>query len=168
MIRTTTRRSARYLLAAGALAAGVTLIAPAVPASSAAPAAVPLCFGRPATKVVARAGEHTRGTPGDDVIVGFNGDGTQGRDDTIEGLGGNDRICSLGGNDRVLGDDGNDMIAGGANSDGLLGGRGNDVIGCGIDFSTTPDVDVGDGGPGVDSLNFGPQQADCEVVRSIP
>lgn len=112
-----------------------------------------LCGGLVPT-ITATSGVLTRGTPGDDVIVG-----TESRD-VINGLGGNDTICGLGGNDTILGGDGDDTILGGdgndsvwagAGEDEVLGGTGVDRIRAGEGDDTVfggPDRDVilGDGG----------------------
>ncbi len=81
----------------------------------------PTCFGRSATIVVSE-GERTRGTPGNDVIVG-----TRAADD-IRGGGGDDVICGLEGDDDIRGGGGDDLIAGGPGDDRLIGGRGRDEL----------------------------------------
>jgi hypothetical protein len=65
----------------------------------------PSCRGKIST--IAARGGHTRGTPGNDVIVGRHGT------DQINGRGGNDIVCGNGGNDRVRGGGGNDSTSGG-------------------------------------------------------
>ncbi len=79
------------------------------------------CFGLPAT-IFATAGEPTRGSSANDVIVGTDGP------DAIWGGGGDDRICGLGGADDVRGDAGRDQISGGPGPDKLRGGRGADLL----------------------------------------
>ncbi|MDP5183793.1 calcium-binding protein [Blastococcus sp. BMG 814] len=106
-----------------------TVMAPA----TAAQAATPLCFGKPATIV---------GTAGADVLVGQSGVA-----DVIYGAGGDDRIvggdfysddavpglaadllCGGPGADAVTGGPGNDKINGGDGNDVVNGGRGADVV----------------------------------------
>lgn len=86
------------------------------------PTQTPLtCAGRQPT-IVAVAGRHTTGTPGDDVIVGTAGD------DVIDGRGGSDTICAGGGDDEVRGSTGNDRLYGNGGDDLVLGGDGNDYV----------------------------------------
>lgn len=96
-------------------------------------AAVPLCFGKPATIV---------GTAGPDVLVGQSGVA-----DVIWGGGGDDRIvggeyysdddvpgraadllCGETGNDNVYGGPGHDKLNGGDGDDEVDGGYGNDTV----------------------------------------
>ncbi len=99
------------------------------------------CGGAEAT-IVATAGTPTRGTSGDDVIVG-SADG-----DKIKGGGGNDSVCAGGGNDKVSGGAGNDKVKGGGGNDKLNGGPGNDKL---------------NGGRGKDKINGGPGKDRCRV-----
>jgi len=109
--------------------------AAALPA--AAQAAFPLqvtCFGEVATPgfTGTAAGETIHGTPGNDVILGWQGD------DIIYGNGGRDRICGGEGDDVIYGGPGGDSLDGdwdndrvfgqGGNDGYLLGGDGNDVL----------------------------------------
>lgn len=120
----------------------------------------PRCGGRPAT-IVAKPGQTTVGTSGDDVIVGTSGH------DVIRGGGGNDVICARGGDDSVSGGDGNDRISGGGGKDRLSGNgdrdrisgnSGNDRISGGDDRDRLNGGDGNDrisGGRGKDSLSGG-------------
>jgi uncharacterized repeat protein (TIGR01451 family) len=62
------------------------------------------------------------GTPGDDILVGAEGN------DVICGLGGDDRISAGDGDDIVYGDAGDDRILGGAGNDRLDGRAGDDRV----------------------------------------
>ncbi len=77
------------------------------------------CAGKHATIVA--AGGTTKGTGGDDVIVG------SGDNDKIKGKGGKDRICGKGGKDKLKGGGGNDTLKGGGGKDKLNGGPGTDT-----------------------------------------
>lgn len=76
----------------------------------------PSCFGRQPT--ILATGGRTKGTAGDDVILGSAGV------DTIDGRGGNDRICGGGGKDALKGGAGDDLLDGGAGADSCDGGPG--------------------------------------------
>jgi hemolysin type calcium-binding protein len=78
----------------------------------------PKCDGKTAN--VPTTGKKTKGTKGDDVIVGRHGK------DRINGKGGRDRICSGGGDDKVNGGPGDDEISGGQGRDDKHGGDGSD------------------------------------------
>lgn len=91
------------------------------------------CFGRAAT-IVARPGQVTVGTSGNDVIVGTSGA------DEIRGRGGDDLVCAGGGNDVVHGGRGRDTVDLGAGHDTGRGGPGADHV---------------MGGPGDDTLRGG-------------
>lgn len=104
---------------AGGVVIALAVLAALLSAASGARAQPPQCFGRDAT-IVARAGQVTFGTNGNDVIVG-----TPGADD-IRALAGNDRICSRGGPDRVDGGPGRDRIDTGGGADTATGGAGRD------------------------------------------
>ena len=111
----------------------------------------PTCFGQPAT-IVAVAGQPTRGTPGDDVIVGTAGA------DRISGRGGDDLICGLGGDDVIRAGAGDDLVAGGSGNDEIGGGRGLDRLdgGRGRDrVSGGPGADIVGGNGGWDELDGG-------------
>ena len=102
------------------------------------PAAGPVkrCKGKKATG--------SRGTRGNDVIVG-----TAGRNKINAGAG-NDLVCARGGNDRVRGGAGRDRLFGEGGKDRLLGQAGKDtLIGGG-------GADTLRGGPGKDRLRGGP------------
>jgi hypothetical protein len=86
------------------------------------------------------AGDTLIGNPAHDLLVGGAGD------DTIRGLGGDDVIDGLGGADLLEGGAGNDQITGGAGRDRVLGGTGDDVL-----ELRDGEVDVANGGPGMDS-----------------
>ena len=97
---------------------GIGAVVVAQGASWPAAAAVPTCFGQPATIVGTDGRDVLDGMAGPDVIVGGKGR------DTIRGLGGDDKICagpnklSLTQNgapryEEVFGGDGNDQIRGG-------------------------------------------------------
>jgi Ca2+-binding RTX toxin-like protein len=113
----------------GLVALLVSVLAPA----TASHAAVPTCFGQPATWV---------GTPGDDTVgVHQLGDQavvvTLGGDDTVRLGPGDNLVCTGSGNDSVFARSGNDEIATGSGNDEVAGQRGNDTI---------------LGGPGADAL----------------
>ena len=82
------------------------------------------------------------GSAFDDVLVGFNQQGTSGDVYTniFYGGGGNDFIDGLGGNDTLFGGGDNDTVFGGAGDDSLSGDAGNDTL---------------DGGAGDDTLSGG-------------
>jgi hypothetical protein len=109
-------RSKRLLALAPAIVLVIGILV--VPAS----AAVPRCFGEPATIVGTDGRDRLRGTPGRDVIHGRAGN------DNIRGLAGNDLLCGGGGSDLVVGNDGRDRLHGGAFGDGLQPGAGNDIV----------------------------------------
>jgi Ca2+-binding RTX toxin-like protein len=79
----------------------------------------PMCNGYSAKDMVIAS---TKGTAGNDIIVGTEGD------DKIDGLTGNDMICGLDGNDQIGGGPGNDFIRGGLGNDRLNGGSGADTL----------------------------------------
>ena len=109
------RRALLAPLATVALAGAAVGMAP--PA-----AAVPSCFGRPATIVGTAGADHIAGTSGPDVIAGLGGG------DVIGGFRAADRICGGPGADDIDGGGGNDRIAGGAGNDVLSGDTGDDII----------------------------------------
>ncbi len=127
----------------------------------AAPGNPPMCGGAAAT-IVAVAGVPTRGTSGDDVIVGSGGG------DRIKGGGGNDSVCAGGGRDRVSGGGGDDSVRGGGGRDRLKGGGGNDALkgGPGGDrIKGGGGNDALKGGPGGDRLSGGPGRDRCDAKR---
>ncbi|MBF9234162.1 calcium-binding protein [Microvirga alba] len=99
------------------------------------------------------------GDLGDDSLLGGTGN------DRLDGGKGNDYLSGDTGNDRLYGDDGNDIIYGGDGADLLSGGAGDDVLdggvdlfrdnlfgGAGDDVITVHDLDIAQGGTGVDTL----------------
>lgn len=118
-----------------AVAATTVLLTTAALAVAPASAAVPTCFGEPATIV---------GTRGDDVLKGTDG---------------RDVIAGLRGNDVIRGRAGNDLLCGGAGIDYLYGGSGRDKLsgdeGYYNEFEPGPGNDYVDGGPGpFDDINY--------------
>jgi Ca2+-binding RTX toxin-like protein len=112
---------------------GLIALAPVGVPSTAAGAATPSCFGRPATIV---------GTDGPDRLVGQSGVAdviyAGGGDDTVEGgdfyeddaVPGTapDLLCGGPGNDHIDGGPGDDKINGGDGNDEVNGGRGADLV----------------------------------------
>lgn len=96
-------------------------------------------------------GSDVYGRGGDDWIYGSGGY------DYLKGEGGNDTIYGRQGNDKILGGDGNDRLNGETGSDELEGGNGDDRIDGGT-FSNSGDVDVCNGGPGIDTF------LNCEII----
>jgi Tol biopolymer transport system component len=112
----------------------------------------PRCLGRRATIVAAPGGGLTRGTRGNDVIVG------SGRADSISSGGGRDLVCSRGGDDRVGTGAGADRVSTGPGDDRVTTGSGADNVnpGSGRDRVST--------GPGKDQLGLADSardRADC-------
>lgn len=111
------------------------------------------CGGKRATIVSTYSREEINGTPGDDVIVAYDGR------HTINGGGGNDRICVFGGGDDIInGGEGNDYIASGEANDTIDGGPGRDIIRGGAGNDTIGGGDGNDmvfGGAGDDTLDGG-------------
>jgi Ca2+-binding RTX toxin-like protein len=99
----------RLLVVASALGLAVLFMPLPAPAQ----AAVPTCFGRPATIV---------GTNGNDTIYGTK------LPDVIASLGGADVVHALAGDDLVCGGDGNDIVFDGYGSDAIDGGNGVDTV----------------------------------------
>jgi hemolysin type calcium-binding protein len=117
----------------GSVVGLVALLASVLAPATASHAAVPTCFGQPATWV---------GTPGDDTVgVHQLGDQavvvTLGGADTVRLGPGDNLVCTGSGNDSVFARSGNDEIATGSGNDEVAGQRGNDTI---------------LGGPGADAL----------------
>ena len=95
---------------------------------------------------------NVKGTNGDDVLVGSNGN------DRIWGRDGNDVLTGLAGDDRLYGGDGNDTLDGGDGKDRFDGGRGDDILdgGDGNDrLDGGRGDDILDGGDGNDRLDGG-------------
>jgi Ca2+-binding RTX toxin-like protein len=86
------------------------------------------------------------GTPNGDVLAGDD------ENDEINGLGGNDVLLGNGGDDELNGGDGNDELYGGRGSNTLSGGGGDDQVTVTRTFSDALNVDVVDGGAGIDTL----------------
>jgi Ca2+-binding RTX toxin-like protein len=111
------------------------------------------CLGRRATIVAPAGGGLTRGTRGNDVIVGSGGA------DRISSGAGRDLVCSRGGDDRVSTGAGADRVSAGLGDDRLSTGRGADRVnpGRGRDrVSTGPGNDnVGLAGSARDRLDCG-------------
>jgi hypothetical protein len=112
------------------------------------------CGGRAPT-ITAVRGRRTRGTRGNDVIIGTAGN------DRIDGRGGHDVICAAGGNDRVRGGSGNDRITGRTGNDTIIGGTGDDRIKGGknddrLIAGTGDDRIIGGAGRGRDRIVSGP------------
>ncbi|HEY5988144.1 MAG TPA: hypothetical protein VIV12_17485 [Streptosporangiaceae bacterium] len=99
----------RLLMVASAFSLAVLFM----PLSAPAQAAVPTCFGKPATIV---------GTNGNDSIRGTS------LPDVIASLGGADLVHALAGNDLVCGGDGSDIVFDGYGSDAIDGGNGVDTV----------------------------------------
>jgi hypothetical protein len=106
------------------------------------------CKGVPAT-IQALPGQVTKGTPGDDVIVGTLGAEkirAGSGDDTVCAGAGKDIVSGQGGDDDLRGQKGNDGLNAGKGDDVLRGGKGNDTLRAG------PGKDVLKGGPGRNKL----------------
>ena len=147
------RSSSRTKTALLGLTLSLTLI---LTASNTVAGSAPYCYGEVATVYVdsgfivggpddgdAYTGE-LKGTFGDDVIVGTDGD------DEIEGRGGADYICSGLGDDTIEGDSGDDVIFGGEGNDTIDGSIGTDIV-CG-----GAGDDSIEGGTGDDKIDSGP------------
>ncbi len=107
------------------------------------------------------------------VVIGIEGIITGSGNDTLTGnslsnlLGGgagNDTISGLGGSDVLLGGDGDDTLLGGLGNDCVVGGAGNDILdeNAPVDADGVPTygplgngADALDGGPGVDTVDYG-------------
>ncbi|WP_374454145.1 calcium-binding protein [Nocardioides sp.] len=122
------------------------------------------CDGRPAT-IVAVEGRPTRGTEGDDVIVGTDGP------EVVDALGGNDVVCGLGGGDEIHGGAGDDRLFGGLSgrdengvyqADTVVPGAGDDTIDLGLDPEALTDGPE-DNGPGFDSISWAESPAGVTV-----
>jgi len=98
------------------------------------------------------SGLRLKGTQGDDILIGGDGD------DRIDGKGGNDVLVGGAGADRIKGGAGDDQISGGAGDDRLDGGEGADQIsgGAGNDrIKGGAGDDVISGGDGNDQIDGG-------------
>ena len=109
------------------------LVAPLTLWSVPASAAVPTCFGQPATIVGTDGPDTLEGQSGvADVIYGGGGDDRIGggafyEDDDVPGTAA-DLLCGGPGNDKVGGGPGNDKINGGDGDDVVNGERGADIV----------------------------------------
>jgi Ca2+-binding RTX toxin-like protein len=157
-VPTTKGRGVAAIVAAGACALSAAVLPAPVGASvPQVPQVVEDCFGDPirlgvAIYVPANSTGWTHGTPGDDVIMGTDGD------DRIDGDGGDDTICGKGGDDSLFGDFGNDQIDGAGGADVIFGNEANDRIFAGRGADTVdagPDDDAVWGGDGEDHLYGG-------------
>jgi hypothetical protein len=84
------------------------------------------CLGHPVTIVAVAGAGLTRGTPGNDVIVGLRTGA-----DRISSGGGRDLVCSRGGNDVVRTGAGADRVAAGSGADTVSTGSGRDRVSTG-------------------------------------
>lgn len=82
-------------------------------------------------------------------------------DDEIYGFGGNDQIISGTGNDTIYGGDGDDNIQPGDGDDKIYGEGGNDTI------YLSAGTDIEDGGEGIDTIIFGPDQTTLPVTINL-
>ena len=82
-------------------------------------------------------------------------------DDEIYGFGGNDQIIAGTGNDTVYGGDGDDNIQPGDGDDKIYGEAGNDTI------YLSAGADIEDGGEGIDTIIFGPDQTTLPVTINL-
>ena len=147
-----------------AAAASVSLVAATFPISTA-DAAVPLCFGKPATIVgtagpdVLRSADDVSdviwGAGGNDSISGGDFYGVQTHPDLLCGGPGDDHVYGSPGNDKLSGGYGADFVRGQRGSDRLHGNDGNDRL----SEESIADSDAGDdvlkGGAGNDQLSSG-------------
>jgi Tol biopolymer transport system component len=85
------------------------------------------CFRRKVTIAGTPGPDKIAGTPGNDVIRGFQGK------DKINGKGGDDILCGGRGQDKLFGKGADDILIGGAQSDYLNGGKGSNKL-----FGGTP------------------------------
>lgn len=123
-------QAALFVGAVGLCTAGLS----ALPAQ----AAVPTCFGKPAT-IVGTAGPDTLlgedtvseviyGGGGNDVISGGDFYGSADHPDLLCGGPGDDRVQGSAGNDKVSGGSGHDFVSGELGADVLHGNLGNDTL----------------------------------------
>lgn len=112
---------------------GVTSLAALALPATAAQAAPPLCWGKPATIVGTPGPDHLVGQSGvADVIWGGGGDdvitgGAYYSDDAVPGRAA-DLLCGEAGNDYVYGGPGPDKLNGGDGDDSVDGAYGNDTV----------------------------------------
>ena len=85
------------------------------------PPAPSICSGRAAT-ILAAPGKRTKGTEGDDVIVGTS------KRDRVNAGPGDDTVCTLAGRSRVKAGPGSDVVIGGGRKDVLSGQGGRDRL----------------------------------------
>ncbi len=90
-----------------------------------------------------------------DTFTGLAGD------DEIFGFGGNDQIIAGTGNDTIYGGDGDDNIQPGSGDDKVYGEGGNDTI------YLSAGADIEDGGEGIDTIIFGPDQTTLPVTINL-
>lgn len=128
------------------------------------------CFGQPGTiwaTATADVSQATKGTKGNDVIIGSAGNdiifGRAG-DDLICGNGGHDMIFGQRGRDRIRGGPGNDILYGDEGRDTLLGGPGGNILNAGLstDHCLSGDTYVSCELPSVDQI-----LAECPTTREI-
>ena len=84
-----------------------------------------------------------------------------GGDDEIHGFGGNDQIIAGSGNDTIYGGEGDDNIQPGDGNDKVYGEGGNDTI-----YLSGGD-DVEDGGPGIDTIFYSPDQTSRPMTFNL-
>ena len=100
------------------------------------------------------------------IITGSGNDTLTGNSlsNLLGGGAGNDTISGLGGDDVLLGGDGDDTLLGGLGNDCVIGGAGNDILdeNAPVDADGVPTygplgngADALDGGPGVDTVDYG-------------
>ncbi len=84
-----------------------------------------------------------------------------GGDDEIYGFGGDDQVIAGKGNDTIYGGDGDDNIQPGDGDDKIYGEDGNDTI------YLSAGADIEDGGNGIDTIIFGPDQTTLPVTINL-
>ena len=89
--------------------------------------------------------ENVSGGAGNDTIIGSNSS------NVLDGQAGNDAINGAGGNDLLRGGNDNDTLAGQGGDDFVLGNNGEDTF---IAAAGPDDVDVFEGGTGIDTANY--------------
>jgi Ca2+-binding RTX toxin-like protein len=120
-------------------------------------AAVPTCFGKPATIVGTAGPDSLEGGPNDVVYGGGGDDGISGAPIMCGGSGADSIDGTYKGDDKIRGGGGADNIEGEFGVDTLLGGGGDDRIEDTDDFDWSdehdPGTDIMRGGPGDDTIN---------------
>jgi hypothetical protein len=116
------------------------------------------CLGRRATILAVPGGGLTRGTRGDDVIVGLSSRYA----DRIRSGRGDDVVCPRGGNDRVRTGAGADRVTAGAGRDRVWTGRGRDSVSGGTQRDR---VYCGRGADRVRAVEVGERPRSCEHIR---